>query len=300
MLAGLMARLGDVPEAERRFRQAVEVAEKLVADYPNVPENRQLLGSLYQDLAALLRRDPNRLSQAEDSYQRARAVREQLVAEQPASAAYRDKLAETLNHLGVLCRSTDRHREAEEMYQRALALREKLAAEFPKNPDYQSALGGVLSNLAMQLRDRGELAEACRLLERAIACQRAALKVSPQNPTYRQFLAQHYSVLVKTLTRQEKHGAAADVAAQLKSMKLREGGDSFDWFLLAMVQCHFGNKVEGRKWYDQAVMWMEKNAPQDGELRRFRAEAAELLQLTEPPKEENVPKKEEKQSPSKK
>mgnify|MGYP001545657784 CR=1 FL=1 len=31
--------------------------------------------------------------------------------------------------------------------------------------------------------------------------------------------------------------------------------------------------------YDRAVKWMEENKPEDEELRRFRAEAAELLKI---------------------
>jgi hypothetical protein len=46
-----------------------------------------------------------------------------------------------------------------------------------------------------------------------------------------------------------------------------------------MAQCHLGNKDEARQWYDRAVQWMEKNNPQDEELRRFRTEAAELLAI---------------------
>ena len=33
--------------------------------------------------------------------------------------------------------------------------------------------------------------------------------------------------------------------------------------------------------YDRAVQWMDKNQPKNEELRRFRAEAAQLLGLTE-------------------
>ena len=83
-------------------------------------------------------------------------------------------------------------------------------------------------------------------------------------------------------------------------MELRKGGDSFDWLFLAMAHWQMGEKEQAGKWYDQAVQWMEKNKPQDEELRRFRTEAAELLQLAEPSKAENVPKKEQKNSPSKK
>ena len=81
-----------------------------------------------------------------------------------------------------------------------------------------------------------------------------------------------------------------------KSMELRSGGDSFDWFCLAMAHWQLAktgvsgpgsgakeekpqHRAEARKWYDQAVMWMEKNNPKDEELRRFRTEAAELMDI---------------------
>ena len=50
-------------------------------------------------------------------------------------------------------------------------------------------------------------------------------------------------------------------------------------FVKSMAQWQLGNQVEARKYYDQAVQWMEENKPQDKELRRFRTEAAELLKL---------------------
>jgi serine/threonine protein kinase/tetratricopeptide (TPR) repeat protein len=65
-----------------------------------------------------------------------------------------------------------------------------------------------------------------------------------------------------------------------KSMELQEdpkGGDSYQWFGLAVAHWHLGNKEEARKWHDRAVQWMDKNDPKSDELRRFRAEAAELL-----------------------
>ena len=77
------------------------------------------------------------------------------------------------------------------------------------------------------------------------------------------------------------HYRAADwkaaVEALNKSMQLRGGGDSFDWFFLAMAQWQLGKKDEARKWYDRAVQWMNQHAAQNEELRSFRGEAAELL-----------------------
>jgi uncharacterized protein HemY len=67
------------------------------------------------------------------------------------------------------------------------------------------------------------------------------------------------------------------VAALMKSMHRRSGGDSADWFFLAMAHCQLRNAEEARHWYDQAVGWMDKNMPHGRELRRFRAAAAGLL-----------------------
>ena len=71
------------------------------------------------------------------------------------------------------------------------------------------------------------------------------------------------------------------VAALEKSAGLRNGGDSFDWFFLAMAHWKLGAKDKAREWYDKAVRWMDTNQPKNEELRRFRAEAAELLGLKE-------------------
>jgi hypothetical protein len=40
-----------------------------------------------------------------------------------------------------------------------------------------------------------------------------------------------------------------------------------------------GNRAKAACCYDEAVRWMEKKAPEHRDLRRFRAEAAELLQI---------------------
>jgi len=54
---------------------------------------------------------------------------------------------------------------------------------------------------------------------------------------------------------------------------------AFNAFFLAMAQWQLGNKEEARKWYGTAIEWMQKKMPQNEELLRFRAEAAELLKI---------------------
>jgi tetratricopeptide (TPR) repeat protein len=73
----------------------------------------------------------------------------------------------------------------------------------------------------------------------------------------------------------------AAAAALERSMELRNGGDGNDWFFLAMARWQLGEMDRAREWYGRAVQWMDKNQPNDEELRRFRAEARDLLGLNE-------------------
>jgi tetratricopeptide (TPR) repeat protein len=87
------------------------------------------------------------------------------------------------------------------------------------------------------------------------------------------------------------------VSALGKSVDLYHGDDGCNCFFLAMahgqlgkaeqadVQARDRHRQEARTWYDRAAVWMEKNQPRNGELIRFRAEAAELLGIKEPPPE---------------
>src|SRR5262249_55670004 len=71
----------------------------------------------------------------------------------------------------------------------------------------------------------------------------------------------------------------ASIEALEKSCALqddRKGGDASQWFFWAMAHGRLGERDRARQWYDRAVAWMDKHAPNDGNLRNFRAEAAEL------------------------
>lgn len=74
-----------------------------------------------------------------------------------------------------------------------------------------------------------------------------------------------------------------------KSMSLREGGDSFDWYFMAMIAFRDGQKAEAEHWYEKAVAWMKANRPSDLELLRFRAEAADLLGIDDPEAHAPIP-----------
>jgi serine/threonine protein kinase/Tfp pilus assembly protein PilF len=72
------------------------------------------------------------------------------------------------------------------------------------------------------------------------------------------------------------------IAALERSIGLRKEGDSYNGFFLAMACRRLGRRDEARAWHDRAVRWMAEHKPNDDELHRFRAEAAELLQIKDP------------------
>ncbi len=67
-----------------------------------------------------------------------------------------------------------------------------------------------------------------------------------------------------------------------KSLELRNAGDSFDWFFLALVDVKRGNVNQAREWYDKAVAWYRNNRPNDQELFHFNVEAAAAIGLRNP------------------
>jgi hypothetical protein len=76
----------------------------------------------------------------------------------------------------------------------------------------------------------------------------------------------------------------AAVAALNRATEFRGGGDSAEWFFLAMAHWQLGDKQQARSWYDRAIRWMDEKQPRDERLRRWRAEAAALVGVTDQPR----------------
>jgi serine/threonine protein kinase len=202
-------------------------------------------------------------------------------------------------------KSVGRHKEAVKLYEEALPLME--AKMGPSHPIRFSSM----HDLAECYSALGRHADALRLSEKTLALRRAALDPDhPDTPESMSLMARLLANCPDTSLRDPKRavelakdavalaprsarswqalgwaryrtGAWKDsIAALEKSIELREdGGDSFQWFFLAMAHWQVGNKEQARKWHDRAVEWADKNQPADAQLLRFRAEAAELLGL---------------------
>ena len=71
------------------------------------------------------------------------------------------------------------------------------------------------------------------------------------------------------------------IQALAKAKVVRKRGYSLDYFILAMAHWKLGHKEEARTQFAAGAEWMDKNNPDMEELRRLRAEGAELLGITE-------------------
>ena len=170
--------------------------------------------------------------------------------------------AAALPSAGVLCwRNRARLYAKRLQWEQAVADYQKIVDLSPSDAQGHNDLSWLLANCPM---------EELRNPQRAVALSAKAVGLAPKDGTIWNTLGvAHY-----------RAGNWQDgLAALEKSIDLRKGGDAFDWFFLAMAHWQLGNRDQARKWYDQAVQWMDQHAKENEELVRFRSEAETLLEI---------------------
>jgi CHAT domain-containing protein/tetratricopeptide (TPR) repeat protein len=143
--------------AEQKWDEAISVGERAVdvaAGRANTERGR--LGAALHDLGFYYRR-AGRLSQAEDRYRRALAIRERLSPDAQDTAI-------TLNNLALVLSDRARHAEAEQLFRRSLVIREK--------HDDISGVAVVLNNLGLLYLAQRRFADAEPLFIRSLAIRK--------------------------------------------------------------------------------------------------------------------------------
>jgi Flp pilus assembly protein TadD len=189
--------------------------------------------------------------------------------------------------------STGQYQEAMELYQ--------LLARLSTDESSQENLGWMLEGIGIAFQEKGQL-------DKAIALHREAIRVNKDDYQVRNNLAWLFATSSDPRFRDIPQ--AVHLAQQAVKLEPRDGvpwntlgaclyrsGDydsaiealeksealepakylAFNGFFLAMAHWQRGEKEKARTWYGQAVQWMDKNQPQNAELRLFRAEADKLL-----------------------
>ncbi|NUQ65403.1 MAG: protein kinase [Pirellulales bacterium] len=226
-----------------QYARAIAIFEELARQVPDAPQYRVALAEVHTE----------------------RAI--ETCKRQADGADY----AEVLADLDAALRLDPEHSRARLQRAMVYCLRGQIepaladAAQAAALPDLDPR---VASGLAWHLATHPDT--ETRSLKDALFWARKAVELAPHSGTIRNTLG-----VVEYRAGQWQ----AALATLEKSMELQEGGDSYDWFFVAMAHWQLGHEDEARQWYAKAVKWMDERRPRNEELRRFRAEAAELLRV---------------------
>ncbi len=316
LLADRLAAAGRRLESEKVVRLLIGDYEKLVADFPDNREYRALLTRSYTNGIEVLL-SQGKQAEAEETIRQAIEKFGELATDHPAVPDYWRSRAVFQRQLANLQASSKRALEADSSYLEAVNSYQKIIAQFPQYEDLWLVYVGLAQSLAASNRPR-EADEA----------RRRAVELAPNNAGTLNELAWGFATSANLSARDAsvavelaKKGIELDpknvllpntlgvahyragswqdaIGWMQKSMELRQGGDSFDWFFLAMAEEQLGHKDEARKWHGKAVEWMDKNRAKNDQLVRFRAEAEQLLGVTQPnPEPNDVPRADETPKP---
>jgi tetratricopeptide (TPR) repeat protein len=250
-LGRVLTATGRAPDAEQCYQSAVHLLERLVAELPESALRRSDLARTLAGHADLLR-DPGRRREAEAIRRRAIGHYEQLNSDFPEDPHHRRNLVWNYLELVRLLWELGRPGDAAEPFRKAQTLA-------PQDP-------GVNNNLAWFLATSPE--PRLRDATRAVRLAQKAVRARPEFGDYHNTLGvAHY-----------RNGDDKAAVAELEtSMRLRAGGDCYDWFFLALAHGRLGDRARARTWLNRAVAWMDRYRPHDDELRRIRGEAEAMF-----------------------
>jgi serine/threonine-protein kinase len=159
LVGDIHAMLGHQAEAEKNYRDGIDLQRQLQRDYPDVPEYREDVALTYFQ-AGQMYRTRKQLAEAESAFREALQIQDQLAAQHAGEPRYRQQLAQTWNERALVLLSSKRDAPAGEAYAEALRRQEQLVKEYPDRPEFQEDLAGTHNDLGRYLRAAKEFVKA--------------------------------------------------------------------------------------------------------------------------------------------
>ncbi|MFO0954133.1 MAG: hypothetical protein U0835_23855 [Isosphaeraceae bacterium] len=186
-LGGALHELGRGDDAGRALDDA---ARPLAGRADN--NSRFIIAAVRNRQGEILAGNPERLADAERSYDEAVDLAAALVSEFREQANYQLLLATALNGRGGvrIALGPGRATEAEADCRRALEVLEAAAPKFADDPTYHSQLGLTLDHLARLARDR-DATQMGSFRERARKAHEKARALNPDRPVFQRRLDEH-------------------------------------------------------------------------------------------------------------
>jgi tetratricopeptide (TPR) repeat protein len=135
------------------------------------------------------------LKEANAAYTDGLSLVQQLVAEFPTRAEFRQALAKCCHNRGNLLRATGRPKEAEAAYTEAVTRDKELAADFPTRPEYRQDLAMSHQSLGQLLSERGRPKEAEAAFTEVLRLRKQVVSDRPTELEPRQQLARGHRSL---------------------------------------------------------------------------------------------------------
>ena len=211
--------VSDPQAEEEQYRQAIqhylssiEAYEKLVVEFPDVPEYRSSLGSAYNNCGStysLLGED----EMSRELVEKGRVIRQKLVTDHPDVPDYKNELASSYSNLAG---DEPNQEKKNELLNKSIALRQSLVDDFPNVPEYRAKLAFSLQNIAMRRFLDGEQQAALADFERMVPILEKLAEDFPEVPVYQDKLQSAYMVYAIALR------LANDLEAALRIEKARE------------------------------------------------------------------------------
>lgn len=211
------SKLGDIDRllenhqaAIAEYKRAIAQLNGLVQQHPGNLEYRRSLAYAHnwlgETIRQLLEQAEGPLSytraDAEEQYNLALSLQQELHDQHPRNPDYQQELARTYYNRGILHYDGQLLDQTESDFRKAVQLLEPLAADSTppstgelQNPPAALELSRVCNNFGNLLRKEGKPKEAAAFFERAIAIHRGLVIKDPSNREYKQELAKFYENL---------------------------------------------------------------------------------------------------------
>ena len=270
----------EVPESLADCQKAIELEEQLVAANPNVLRYQHNLAASYFAFADL-KRSAGQLAEATVDYEKSIEIAERLVTENPEVLEYRNLLAAASNNFAALSSFQGDFEKAIEYAQKIIELQEQLVARNPADREFRSSLTLYTRNLGIAFNKLAWRLVTCpdpdeRKPDQAVELAKKAVELCPNNVNCWNTLG--------TAQYRAGHWKPSAIAFE----EVRRLGKT-PTFILAMAQWQLGEKETVRRSFQETLDEVNKDFPDDQQLRGMQAEAEKLMGITEQQQTEAAP-----------
>jgi serine/threonine protein kinase len=292
-----LAQMQKYAEAESAYRHAEELLERLVRDFPAKQRYQEEFACCSNNFGIYFEKT-HVPAEAENSYARAARLLEDLAKRFPRMLDYHSDLGGARFSQARLLADRNENEKACKLLEQAIEHQRIAIQGNPRNPQYYAPLWPQYQLLLKLLMEDGKIdqinlvlqgaREKCKDLPSILNNLAWWMVRHPQPPFGNATLGLQFAKqatekspskgdLWNTLgTAQYRLGNWQEAVAALeKSRTLRSGGDSYDFFFLAMTHWQLGEKDQARDSYQKAIAKLPKD--KNEELRRIQEEAEKLL-----------------------